>query len=222
MNAIVIGSTGLTGSALLKQLSADKRFEEIISLQRRALDRPLPKVKEVIVDFDHPESWKDQVRGDVLFSAMGTTLKKAGSKEAQYKVDYDYQYEVAQAAANNGVPMYILVSAAMANPKSRIFYSKMKGKLEEAIKKLPFKKIYILRPGLIHGPRADKRSLEKISAGLMSFLSRIPGLSVWKPLSGEELAYAMKALALSDPCILKSCIVTQKEILNLAGDVHSS
>ncbi len=221
MNAIVIGSTGLTGSALLRQLSADPNFDHIISLQRRSLENPLPNVEEIIVDFDHPESWPDKVRGDVLFSALGTTLKKAGSKKAQYKVDYTYQLEVARIAARNGVRKYILVSAAMANPKSRIFYSRMKGELEEAIKKLPFEKIYILRPGLIHGPRPDKRPLEGLSARVMTILSRLPGLSLWRPLSGEELARAMKQLALTDPCIFKICVVTQKEIIKLASEAKS-
>src|SRR5215207_7818097 len=120
--AIVIGATGLVGSELVKQLLTDGRFSEIKLFGRRMTGVVHPKITEHLIDFEKPEQWRHLVKGDVVFSALGTTLKQAGSKEAQYKVDHDYQYDFAEVAAENGVTVYVLVSSAMANERSRIFY----------------------------------------------------------------------------------------------------
>ena len=126
MKALVIGATGATGRDLVNQLLTDKDYDEVNVFVRRPLEVESPKLKTHIVDFEKPEEWKDLVNGDVAFSCLGTTLKDAGSKEAQRKVDYDYQYNFAKAAKENEVEDYILVSSYGANPKSKIFYSRMK------------------------------------------------------------------------------------------------
>ena len=128
--AILIGATGLVGAALTDALLADSRFEKVVVFVRRATGKNHPKLEEHIVNFDAIDNWKQLLTGDVLFSAMGTTIGKAGSKEAQYKIDYTYQYEVAKAASENGVRQYVLVSSAGASPQSKIFYSRMKGELK--------------------------------------------------------------------------------------------
>ena len=144
-----------------------------------------------MVNFDTPDSWKKQATGDVLYSAMGTTLKAAGSKDAQYKVDYTYQYQVAKIAAANNVPEYVLVSAAGSNPASKIFYSRIKGELERDVKKLPFDTIHIVRPGMLGSGRKDTRPGEEIGIKAMKIISFIPGLSSLKPIEGTEVAQAM-------------------------------
>ncbi len=131
MKALVIGATGATGKDLVKQLLNDKDFEEVNIFVRKPLNFQNDKLKVHVIDFDKPEEWKNSVKGDVAFSCLGTTLKDAGSKEAQKKVDFNYQYEFAKAAKENNVDDYVLVSAYGANPKSKIFYSKMKGELEK-------------------------------------------------------------------------------------------
>ena len=120
------------------------------------------KLQERIVNFDAVPEWKALLTGDVLFSSLGTTLKQAGSKEAQYKVDFTYQYNIAKAAADNGVSQYVLVSSAGASPQSRIFYSRMKGELEEAVKTFSFPHITILQPGILQGERDEFRLGERI------------------------------------------------------------
>jgi uncharacterized protein YbjT (DUF2867 family) len=149
MKALVIGATGATGKDLVNQLLTDKDFEEIDVFVRKPLDIQNNKLKVHVVNFENPDEWKNMVKGDVAFSCLGTTLKTAGSKEAQRKVDFDYQYEFAKAAKENDVEDYILVSAYGADPKSKIFYSKMKGELEEAVKQLHFNKITIFKPGML-------------------------------------------------------------------------
>ncbi len=189
--AIVIGSTGLVGSNLIQLLLKDNDYNSVVSFSRKSLGISHPKLIEHIIDFEKPFDWKSKVMGDVLFSALGTTLKQAGSKDAQYKVDFTFQYEFALTAANNKVPNYVLVSAAFAKVNSSIFYSRIKGELERDVEKLSFAKTIFIRPGLINGNRKDKRIMEKISATVLSFFSKIPGLKKWKPIAGAEVAQAM-------------------------------
>lgn len=189
--AIVIGATGLVGSNLVRLLLNDNDYNQVDSFSRKPLGIKHSKLIEHIVDFNNIAEWKNEITGNVLFSAMGTTLKKAYSKDAQYLIDYTYQYEFAKAASQNNVANYVLVSADMANKKSSIFYSRIKGELEEEVKKLPFKSIKILRPGLIYGNREDKRIVEKIMVPVLFVFSKIPGLSSLKPIKGSELAQAL-------------------------------
>lgn len=193
MDALLLGPTGLTGRALLLQLLEDPYFGSIRVFHRRPNGMKHPKLNEEIIDFDKIAEWKSGLQGDILFSALGTTLKAAGSKGAQYRVDYQYQYECARAAAANGVDTYVLISAGMADPSSRIFYSRMKGELEDAVKELPFNRIVIFRPGLLHGPRPDKRRMEGLFAQLSKGISLLPGFAHLRALNGDELARALIA-----------------------------
>ena len=189
--AIVIGATGLVGSALVDQLLADDRFAEVLVFVRRPTGRQHNKLREQVINFEDLAQWQAMVKGDVLFSALGTTLKKAGSKEAQFQIDYTYQLHFARAAARNGVSTYVLVSSAGASPSSRIFYSRMKGELEEEVKKLPFNQIHILQPGILEGKREDSRPGEKAGVALMSVLQHVPGLKKYRPIPAEMVAKAM-------------------------------
>ncbi|WP_237151190.1 NAD(P)H-binding protein [Pontibacter actiniarum] len=119
--AIIIGATGLVGKQLVHLLLADQRFNKIIVFGRHSLGIDNAKLEEHLIDFDAPENWRHLVKGDVLFSTLGTTLKQAGGQNQQYKVDYLYQFRFAQAAAQNGVPVYVLVSAPGASPHSVLF-----------------------------------------------------------------------------------------------------
>ncbi len=195
MKALVIGSTGLSGKALLKKLASDQRYSEVTAFTRREFPITNDKIKPLIVDFDNTDEWNDKINGNVLFSAMGTTMKTAGSKENQYKVDFTYQYEVAKAAAENGVEIYCLVSSVGANSKSRIFYSRIKGELEDAISELPFKKIRILQPGPITGNRDDNRIMEKLSVSVIRFFNKLGLLKKYTPALGEDIAKALVAAA---------------------------
>ncbi len=189
--ALVIGATGLVGSRLVDLLLKDSRFEKIKAFVRKSTGIHNNKLEEHVVDFDDMDAWKKQLTGDVLYSAMGTTLKAAGGKDAQYKVDYTYQYPVAKMAAINGVSTYVLVSAAGSAPDSKIFYSRMKGELERDIKKLPFETIHIMRPGMLGSGRKDIRTGEQLGIGVMKVISMIPGLRSLRPIEGAEVAHAM-------------------------------
>jgi uncharacterized protein YbjT (DUF2867 family) len=189
--AIIIGATGLVGFKIVQQLLENRNFSTVKVFTRRSLEIDHFKLEERLVDFDQLDHWKNELTGDILFSAMGTTIRKAGSKAAQYKIDYTYQYETAQAAANNGVKTFCLVSSAGANPKSSVFYSKMKGELDEAVKKIGFKHTFIFRPSILAGNRNESRLGEKIGLILARIFTNIPGLTKYRPIQGATVAKAI-------------------------------
>ena len=189
--AIVIGGTGMVGLQLVKQLIEDKKYDEIISLVRRSSGINNPKLQEKIINFDQPESWSNLITGDVLFSTLGTTIAQAKTKNAQFKVDYTYQFIVAETAAKNGVGTYVLISSAGANSKSSVFYTNMKGKLEDAVQALSFKQITIIRPGQLAGNRVEKRKSEKIALSIMYFINKLGLLKRYKPIQAYQVAQAI-------------------------------
>ncbi len=190
LTANIIGATGLVGSYLLQQLLNDDRFEQIRVFTRRTTSLSHPKLNEHLVNFDQIDEWLSLIKGDVLFSTLGTTLKKAGSKEKQFLIDYSYQYQAAEAAAQNGVSDYILVSSAGANANSKIFYQKMKGELDEAVKILDFKKIVILRPSILDGERQEKRVAEKVGIKVTRWLTQY-FFKRYRPIHAKTVAQAM-------------------------------
>lgn len=190
MKALVIGATGATGKDLVSKLLEDQDYQEVNIFVRKSTEIDHPKLKTHIVNFEKPEEWKNLVQGDVAFSCLGTTLKDAGSKEAQKKVDYDYQYQFAKTAKENEVDDYILVSSYGANPKSKIFYSRMKGELEQSVKDLHFNKVTIFQPGMLE--RKDtSRPGEVLGGKIIKFANKFGILTHQKPLPTDVLAQAM-------------------------------
>lgn len=190
--AIVLGASGLIGKQLVQLLIKDDRFSRIILPSRRSLDFKQPKVEALIVDFNQPETYQSEIKGDVIFSCLGTTIKKAGSKEAMHQVDYTYQYEMAKAAFDNKVPTHVLVSSSNAKANSFIFYSRLKGELEEAISKLGFSRLLIFRPSVLMGDRPEKRAAEEFGAKFINGLGVIlPFLRKYRGIQGAEVAQAM-------------------------------
>ena len=181
MKVILIGATGATGKELLALLLRDAAVTQIIVLVRRPLPVEHDKLKTYVINFDDKETWQMLVTGDVAFSSLGTTLKAAGSKEAQYKVDYTYQHTFAETAKENGIQKFLLVSAGMANTKSMFFYSRIKGELEKSIQALNFKSLVIFRPGLLSRPQTN-RLAEKLSEATLSFFNRLGLLKKMAPL----------------------------------------
>lgn len=193
--ANVIGASGFVGQQLVTQLLAHPEFEKVRIFIRRKSGLVHAKLDEQLIDFDLPESWKHLVKGDVLFSTMGTTIKTAKTKENQYRVDFTYQYEFAGAASENGVGAYVLVSSMGADSMSSVFYSRMKGELEEAVAKLKFRKLIIVRPSILDGDRIEKRAGEKIGLVLSRFLTRYL-FKKYRPTPVNVLAAKMISLSL--------------------------
>lgn len=162
--ALLLGATGLVGSHLLQQLLESPHYAQVVALGRRPLDVQHPKLRQEIIDFDHPDPAK--IKGDDLFCALGTTLRKAGSKEAQYKIDCLYPFEIGRIARENGARQYLLVSSVGADAKSSGFYLKTKGELEEKIVGLGFEHFVAARPSFLLGDRQEFRLGEKMGIAL--------------------------------------------------------
>ena len=196
MKALVIGATGAVGKDLVQQLSEDSSFERVDIFVRREVKIPAAKVVAHVVDFDHPETWTDQLQGDVLFSCLGTTIRAAGSQDAQWKVDYTYQYEAAKAAKANGVKTYVLVSSVGANAKSKVLYTKMKGALDEAVQELGFEGCFILRPPSLIRKGSDRFG-EQVGIVALKAFNAIGLMRSYTPMPTEAVAAAMIRLAKS-------------------------
>ena len=190
-HALVLGATGATGKELVKLLLNDSSFEKVSIFVRNIPNIKNKKLKVYKIDFLKLEDYKDLIFGDVLFSALGTTLKDAKSKSQQYLVDYTYQYKFAKMAIENEIKYYSLVSSVGSNKNSLFFYPKMKGTLEEDIIKLGFKKTYIFQPPLLIRHSNLMRPGEKIGIKVINIINRIGLFKSQKPLSVLELAKKM-------------------------------
>lgn len=191
MKVLIIGATGATGKDLLSQLLADDTYSEVYCFVRKPMSISHPKLHAHVVDFDTPEAWSDLLHGDVAFSCLGTTLAMAGSKDAQWRVDYDYQYAFAEHCKNNGVPTFVLVSAAGATAQSKLFYNRMKGALEEAVKKLNFPRLLIFQPSILIRSNSD-RGAENFSVKAIHFLNKIGLFKRYRPMPTNVLAQRMR------------------------------
>ena len=189
--AIVIGATGLVGRSLVDQLAEADHVDSIVTLTRRPAMHSSAKVDNQVIDFDHPEDYAALFKGDLLFSCLGTTRKKAGSIAAQRIVDLEYPYKAAQLAAEQGVRHYLLISAAGADPNSKNPYLRMKGELEKKVQTLPFNRISIFQPSLLLGKREEVRVGEKIGGWILPVISIIPGLRRFRPIAAERVAGKM-------------------------------
>ena len=195
MKALIIGATGATGKDLLRIILDDPAYQQAVIFVRRHAGITHNKLTEVLTDFDKLEEVSGAITGDVLFSCLGTTLKAAGSKDKQRHIDYEIPLEFARVARQNGVAQMVLLSAYGASPESSVFYSRIKGELEEKVKLLSFDKLIIFRPGLLLRENTDRLG-ERVSASMLRFINRLGLIRKFRPLStsilAEKLAKAPK------------------------------
>jgi uncharacterized protein YbjT (DUF2867 family) len=198
---LLVGATGLVGGHCLDMLLADDACRAVVTLGRRPLPRTHPKLTHHVVDFDRLDAHTGVIEGQDVFCCLGATMRKAGSKEAFRKVDYTYPLTLARLALERGAERYLLVSALGANPRSPFFYSRLKGEVEEAVSALPFEGVYLFRPSLLTGDRAEERPGERraeAALNALSFLLRGP-LRKYRPTSARVVAAAMLAAAKAEP-----------------------
>ncbi len=194
MKVVVIGGSGATGRYLIRELLASEKVTMVTALLRRPFFDSHPKLNQIIVDFDRQGEL--DIQGDIAFSCLGTTLEAAGSKEKQWKVDYDYQYSFAQLASKGRIPTFVLVSAYGSNKNSAIFYSSMKGKLEEAVIQLDFEHTYIFQPGMLDRPDTD-RKYEKLFVRLTNGIAKLGLFKNYRATHVADLAHAMIVCAMT-------------------------
>lgn len=198
MKALIIGATGATGKDLVNVLLQDPAYTEVVAFVRRASNVTHPKYSEIITNFDRLEEVSAAIQGDVWFSCLGTTLKAAGSKEKQWQIDHDIPANFACIARRNGVTNAVLVSAYNASATSKVFYSRLKGTLDEHVTRLNFDQCIIFRPGFLLRQNTD-RLMERITARGLKSLNRLGLIKKFRPLPtstlAEKLAQAPKIFA---------------------------
>lgn len=195
ITAIVIGATGATGKQIVAQLLDDNSVTTVKIFVRKNTTLVHPKLETYVVDFDAVDTWQHLITGDILFSVMGTTLKQAGSKAEQYKVDVTYQYQVAKTAAANGISTAVLLSAYGAKASSWLFYSKIKGELEAMFINLSLKSLHIFQPGILERFANDSRTMEQWSVKLIHWLNKFGLLTSQTPMPVAVLAAKMIKVA---------------------------
>lgn len=158
--AMIAGATGLTGSFLKELIIQTHHYDKVKLLLRKPIDFYNDKVEQVIFDYEHPDP--ELIKADHFYCCLGTTIKKAGSREAFRKVDFEYPLKLAEYAHQNGATKYGLISAMGANSNSFFFYNRVKGDVEEQLQKFPFETIIIMRPSMILGLREEFRFAEEM------------------------------------------------------------
>lgn len=195
--AIIAGATGLIGKQLLQLLLDDPEYHSVTSVVRSPADISHPKLKQIVVDFDQLEEYSNQLKGDVVFCCLGTTMKKAKSKEAFRKVDFHYPVELAKVTRAQGAQQFLIVSALGADKNSSIFYNKVKGETEEAVGGVGFQSYHIFRPSLLLGPRSEQRAGEDAAKAFYKFFAfLIP--AKYKAIESIKVAKAMQFYARSE------------------------
>lgn len=198
MKALIIGATGATGKDLVNVLLQDPDYTAVVMFVRRPSGMAHAKLLEILTDFDKLEEVSGDINGDLLFSCLGTTLKAAGSKEKQLHIDYDIPLKFAEIARRNGVSRTVLVSAYGAAATSKVFYSRIKGELEDKIAGLAFEQFIIFKPGMLLRRDTD-RPAERLIAGVLKFVNSLGLIRRFRPLPtsilAEKLVKAPKVLA---------------------------
>lgn len=191
--AIIAGASGLIGKQLLYCLIESGHYQQIIALVRKEMPIASPNLVQVIANFDDLAALDISLKADDVFCCLGTTIKKAGSKEAFEKVDYTYCLQLAQETFKQNAQSFYLVSAMGANEDSSIFYNQVKGKLEQSIKAIGFHSFYIFRPSLLLGNRNEFRLGERLAQIITKPLSllMVGVLKKYKPIAATHVAKAM-------------------------------
>jgi uncharacterized protein YbjT (DUF2867 family) len=199
---VLLGASGLVGGHLLELLSADAAYSGGTLLGRRATGLVRKNVREVVVDFDRPESFREYLAVDDVFCCLGTTIKKAGSQEAFRKVDSEIPSAVAREARAAGARQFLIVTAVGANAGSSVFYNRVKGEVEDALAALEFPGgLKVFHPSLIVGERAERRPAERAAMALMIATRPLfaGGLTRYRAIDAVDVARAMRRAAALEP-----------------------
>jgi len=198
--ALLAGATGLIGSALLPLLLASDRYTRVVVVGRRTVALNHPKLSQVITDLGRLDAVAAQLGADDVYCCLGTTIKQAGSQSAFYQVDFEYVVALARLSVAGGAAQFLVVSSLGADASSGIYYSRVKGEMEQAVRALPFRALHIFRPSLLLGERARPRLGERVAAfGLALFRPLlVGGLRQYRPVTVVAVAQAMLAAATAE------------------------
>lgn len=195
LTALILGATGLVGGECLQLFAGSADVARVIALTRRPLspDALTPTIEAHVIDFEHLESASEQFRVSHIVCALGTTIKKAGSQARFRRVDYDYPIAAAELGVREGARHFLLVSALGANAGSRVFYSRVKGEVEQGVRALPYRSVTIVRPSILLGERGETRLAESIG----KTFARIAPVR-YRPVQARDVAATLLRAAQAD------------------------
>ena len=216
--ALIFGSSGLVGSHLLELIIKDKNYNKIKLFVRSEPKKVSSKIEIVKTDFDNLEIYKDSIIGDDCFFCIGTTRKNTPDKNEYIKVEHNLPIATAKIAKSNSVNSFIYISSLGANPNATSLYLKNKGQTEEALIKLNFSNLSILRPSILLGNRKENRVGEKIGIFAMKTLSPLflGSLKKYKPIKVECVVKTMLQVAQKD---YQKNVFESDEIIKIGTDV---
>ncbi|MMZ44772.1 hypothetical protein D1872_63560 [compost metagenome] len=198
--AVVVGGTGLVGGYVVRELLVQKEYTRVMVMGRRPLDIKHPKLEQALIDWEKPQKSTFALEGvDDVFCCLGTTMKKAGSKERFRQVDLDYPVLTAQLGKEAGAVQMLAISAMGADPDSRVFYNRTKGEAEEALAAIGLPALHLFRPSLILGARPERRFGEAAATVVMKALDGLMTgrLASYRAIPASFIARAMVRIALA-------------------------
>jgi uncharacterized protein YbjT (DUF2867 family) len=198
----LLGASGLVGGHLLRRLAADAAYSHGTLLGRRAMGPGADGVREVVVDFDRPETFREHLAVDDVFCCLGTTIKQAGSQDAFRRVDCDIPAAVGREARAAGARQFLIVTAVGADTKSRVFYNRVKGEVEAALTALEFPGgLKVFHPSMLLGERSEPRFAEGLVMGLMTAARPLfaGGWTRYRAIDAADVALAMQRAARGEP-----------------------
>jgi uncharacterized protein YbjT (DUF2867 family) len=196
--ALVAGATGLVGTALLRRLAAEPGYAEIRVLGRRPPPGRPAKARFIATDFGDLAAHAAALAVDDVFCCLGTTIRAAGSRPAFERVDYHMVVDLARAAHKAGARRFLVVSAVGASARAATFYSRVKGRMEEAVRAVPFEAVHVVRPSLLLGARAERRPAEQLAQRVAPLLGplMVGPLAKYRAVTADAVAAALLAFAL--------------------------
>ncbi len=214
--ACIFGSTGLTGSQLLDILSTNTNYSRIIVFNRSVKANLPANVDQVVGDYDSLFQYSENLKANHYYCCLGSTMKKAGSKEAFEQVDYHLPLKIGELAIENQVDKVLLVSSIGASAKSRNFYLNVKGRMEDDMEAILKDKLTVFKPSMLLGERNESRLGESIGKVLMKVLGIffIGKLNKYKAIDARAVAIAMVKVANGN---FNQFVFESDEIQNLAN-----
>ncbi|WP_322923387.1 oxidoreductase [Paenibacillus campi] len=198
--ALIAGATGLVGRALVDVLLQNETYDRIKVLVRQVVPewQQHERLQQLVVDYDHLERHAANLQANDVYCCLGTTIKQAGSQARMYEIDVTYPLRLAELARQQGATHWLVVSAMGADASARIFYSRIKGELEQQLRTLGYPFLSIVQPSLLLGKREQFRAGERAAAVVSTVLSPLlrGNLAKYKPIQAETVARAMYRLAL--------------------------
>ncbi|MBU3160635.1 NAD-dependent epimerase/dehydratase family protein [Clostridium frigoris] len=216
--ALVVGATGLVGGNLVNVLLEAPEYEKVIVWVRKSTGINNKKLEEKIINFELLDTYKLEDRVNHIFCCLGTTIKKAKSKEAFKRVDLEYIVSLVKKAKENDVSQFLVISAMGANIKSAVFYKKVKGQMETDISNLWLRGLKIFRPSLLLGDRSEFRVGEKAAEVISKCIPFIFNgtFKKYKPVYGNTVAKAMYKVAVEEKAGIEAF---DSEVIQIKGTI---